>query len=112
MEFDDPYTTEIRLCDDDGIVSHERVEPGSPGTAFDPDLTYFKMLNNLRLANTDPDTRKPYKGEPFQCTGSAHLAGTHIRCTSPAHQAKGWLTNGSWIVPFYEVNWPVSESIG
>jgi hypothetical protein len=81
----DPYTMEVRLCDDTGLVSNERVEPDSPGTAFDPDLTYLKLLNNLRAHNANLDARKPYDGEPFVCTGSAHLAGQHIRCTSPAH---------------------------
>lgn len=81
----DPYTMEVRLCDDDGMVSDERVEPGSPGTQFDPDLTYRKLHNNLRARNTNPDTRKPYEGPPFVCTGHAHLGGEHIRCTGPAH---------------------------
>lgn len=85
----DPYTEELRLCDDAGLVSHERVEPGSPGTAFDPDLTYMKLLNNLCAHNTNPDARQPFVGDPFPCTGSAHLAGQHIRCTSPAHRAGG-----------------------
>lgn len=82
----DPYTMEVRLCDDRGLVSDERVEAGSPGTRLAPDLTYRKMLNNLRALNGNPDARVPYEGEPFVCTGSAHAAGEHIRCTSPAHQ--------------------------
>ena len=85
MNAEDPYTMEVRLCDDQGLVSDERVEPGSPGTSFDPDLTYRKLLNNLRARNTNPDARAPYEGEPFVCTGSAHVAGEHFRCTSPAH---------------------------
>lgn len=85
-ERDDPFTMEVRLCDDNGMVSDERVEPGSPGTVFDPDLTYRKLLNNLRARNGSADTRKPYEGEPFACTGSAHAAGEHVRCTSPAHR--------------------------
>lgn len=84
----DPYTMEVRLCDDDGMVSDVRVAPGSPGTAFDPDLTYRKLLNNLRRRNRSPDHRGPYEGEPFPCTGSAHVAGRHVRCTSPTHG--GW----------------------
>lgn len=69
----DPFTLEVQLCDDAGMVSNERV-------------AYLKLLNNLRARNGNPDARKPYTGEPFVCTGSAHLAGQHIRCTSPAHQ--------------------------
>jgi hypothetical protein len=69
------------------MVSQERVEVGSPGTAFDPDLTYLRLLNNLRAHNGDPDARRPYTGEPFVCTGSAHLAGEVIVCTSPIHAA-------------------------
>lgn len=81
----DPYTMEVRLCDDAGMVSKKPVDPPN---AFDPELTYLKQLNNLRFrthgmrgGRADPVT------EPFACTGSAHQAGEHIRCTSPAHTA-------------------------
>lgn len=72
----DPYTMEMRLCDGAGMVSHER-HP----SASNPDggATYLEMLNWLK----PPD--RQYTGEPFECTGSAHLGGKHIRCTSPAH---------------------------
>ncbi len=83
---DDPFTMELRLCDNAGFVSDERVEDGSPGTVLDPDLTYRKLLNNLRAHNSNPDARAPWEGDPFPCTGSAHAAGEHIRCTSPAHK--------------------------
>jgi hypothetical protein len=73
----DPYTLERRLCDDDGVVSHATVaEPN----LFDPALTYLKQINNLRS-----HTGHPPVAEPFHCTGHAHLAAEHIRCTSPAH---------------------------
>lgn len=72
---------EIRLCDNAGMVSDERVEPGSPGLAFDPDLTYRKLLTNLRAASGLPASDWP----EIHCTGSAHLAGEVFRCTSPAH---------------------------
>lgn len=74
--------TDIRLCDDEGMVSDEPVKPGSPGTLLDPTLTYRGVLNNLR-AHTG---LAPYIGDWFVCTGSAHLAGIEFRCTSPAHQ--------------------------
>lgn len=74
----DPYTTEHRLCDDRGYVSDEPVQEPNP---FDPDLTYRKQLNNLRGHTGLP----PYEGAPFPCTGSAHLAREHIRCTNPIH---------------------------
>ncbi len=74
----DPYTMEARLCDDAGMVSDVPVEPDNP---FDSELTYLKQLNNLRGHTGLP----PYDGEPFRCTGSAHLAREHIRCTSLAH---------------------------
>lgn len=77
----DPYTMDARLCDNNGIISDQPVEPGSPGTTLAPQLTYRTLLNNLRR-HTGLD---PYTGEPFPCTGSAHLAREHIRCTSPAH---------------------------
>lgn len=73
---------EVRLCDDAGMVSDERVQPGSHGTILDPDLTYRKLINNLRAHTGLP----PYVGPPFPCTGSAHLAREVFRCTGPAHQ--------------------------
>jgi hypothetical protein len=66
---EDPYTTHMQLCGPDGMVAGE----------------YMELLNRLRQWNSDPDKRKPYNGAPFPCTGSAHLAGQHIRCTSSAH---------------------------
>jgi len=81
---DDPYTAEARLCDDAGMVSDERVPPGQPGTATDPDLTYRRLLNNLRAHTGLP----PYDGPDFQCTGNAHLAREHFRCTNPRHTAQ------------------------
>lgn len=74
---------ETRLCDDKGRVSHEAVTPTNP---LAPGLTYIQQLNNLRSRTPHA---KPYEGEPFACTGSAHLAGCHIRCTSPAHAHPG-----------------------
>lgn len=76
-----PYTAEVRLCDDNGMVSDERVRGGSPGTTLDPKLTYRQLLNNLR-GHTG---LAPYTGDPFTCTGSAHLAREHFRCTNPRH---------------------------
>jgi hypothetical protein len=77
----DPYTTEARLCDDNGMVSDEHVAAGAPGTILDPELTYRRLLNNLRGHTGLP----AWTGEPFACTGSAHLAREHIRCTNPIH---------------------------
>lgn len=71
----------LRLCDDDGMVSHEIVDPPN---LIQPDLTYLRGLNNLRRTTGLP----PYEGEPFVCTGHAHLAGEHIECTSPAHSSE------------------------
>lgn len=72
------YTVDMRLCDDDGMVSHQlRSDRTRP-------QTYLEVLNMLR-AHTKPfGEHKPVQ-EPFPCTGSAHLAGYHLRCTSPAH---------------------------
>lgn len=76
----DEYTMATRLCDNDGMVSHEQIPGMRSGH------TYLSLLNNWRArtaavrgAKTDPVT------EPFHCTGSAHLVGEHIQCTSPAH---------------------------
>lgn len=78
MTPNDTYTLEARLCDDNGMVSHER----TPRNPVDPELTYIKQLNNLRSRTPEA---APYTGEPFLCTGSAHLAGMHIRCTNKVH---------------------------
>lgn len=75
------FTAEVRLCDDDGMVSDAPVMAASPGTILDPELTYRKLLNNLRGHTGLP----AYTGPPFTCTGDAHLAGEHFRCTSPIH---------------------------
>jgi hypothetical protein len=78
---DDPYTMEMRLCDDEGMVSEATLvdPPGSPVTV---DLTYMGRFKRLRALGG-----KPWDGEPFHCTGSAHIIpGEHIRCTSLAHQ--------------------------
>lgn len=86
---------DARLCDDDGVVSDEHV---TPSNALNPTLTYRGLLNNLRRVSG----HEPYQGKPFTCTGSAHLAGEHIRCTSPAHARPAdppttamWGTNGA-----------------
>lgn len=86
----DPYTQRVRFCDDNGMVSHEKVEPGSPGAILDPDLTYIKLLNNLRAWSGHP----PYEGEPFTCTGDAHLAGEHFGCTNPIHLSPQYIIDG------------------
>jgi hypothetical protein len=98
---EDPYTMEVRLCDDQGLVTDTPVEPGSPGTTLDPELTYLKLHNNLRAHNTNPDTRKPTEHAGWVCTGHAHLAGQHIRCTGPAHKPGGALTPQTNVVPLF-----------
>lgn len=75
----DPYTMEARLCDDQGLVSHEPVRCPD---MLRPEWTYLRQLNHLRARTPNA---APYEGEPFACTGSTHLAGEHIRCVSPAH---------------------------
>lgn len=80
----DDYTLAMRLCDDEGQVSSKLVDAeGEPGG----DRTYLDRLNRLRRwgafargESIDDIT------ESFACTGSAHLAGEHIRCTSRAHR--------------------------
>lgn len=74
----DPFTLERQLCDASGMVSHELCEPN----AFAPGLTFLRQLNNLRA-----HTGLAPVADPFHCTGSAHLAAEHIRCTSPAHSS-------------------------
>lgn len=77
----DSYTVEMRLCDDAGMVSHELREGHKTGAIIQ---SYLDFLNNLRFMTGV----ERYEGKPFHCTGSAHLAGEHIRCTSPAHEMK------------------------
>ena len=71
----DPFTLAIRLCDDAGMVSHEPVRD-DPATL---DTSYLARLQRL-----NPSVALEIN--PFRCTGHAHLAGEHIRCTSPAHK--------------------------
>jgi hypothetical protein len=82
----DPYTTEARLCDDEGMVSWEPVTDRKEVEA--EDTTYLKRLNILREKTYWARGEKPPEPitEPFGCTGSAHLAGQYIRCTSRAHE--------------------------
>lgn len=75
---EDPYTMELRLCDDEGMVSHEVAPDRGTGQ------TYLQRINALRASTPPAGEHKPVE-EPFACTGSAHLASNHIRCTSPAH---------------------------
>lgn len=85
MDQHDPYTMELRLCDAGGVVSHEPPMDG-PGQ-HTSHVSYLDRLNYLRLLTHYPDSYER-ETEPFACTGSAHLAGHHIRCTSPAHEAE------------------------
>jgi hypothetical protein len=71
----DAFTMEMRLCDDYGQTDLEK-------------------LNRLRYLSKYP----AYTGLPFACTGSAHLAGEHVRCTSPAHKAVTGTPLNGWQV--------------
>lgn len=62
---DDPYTMGMTMCDPDGMKRGPHLE----------------TLNRLRQLSG----HEPYTGEPFTCTGHAHLAGEHIECLSSAH---------------------------
>lgn len=87
VQVSDEYTVAMRLCDDAGMVSHESVDEDRKTAALaDPKLTYLDRLNFLRNLTRIAQGSKPETiDEPFACTGHAHLAGEHIRCTSPAH---------------------------
>lgn len=74
---EDAYTMEMRLCDDEGMVSFTTSEINS-------EVSYLGIINGLR-SNTKPFGEHKPVTEPFRCTGSAHLMGEHIRCTSPVH---------------------------
>jgi hypothetical protein len=73
---DDPYTTSLRLCDDDGSVSRKAIVEDSKTL----DKSYLDRHNRLAAM-----TGHGPVAEPFRCTGHAHLAAEHIRCTSIAH---------------------------
>lgn len=80
---DDPYTMELPLCDDSGMVSDEQV----PGTDFSY-LARHRHLQGMTKRGQEYLKAHPEIGEKsWTCTGHAHLAGEHIRCTSPAHQS-------------------------
>lgn len=68
MTNDDPYTLAMRLCDSQGYCQGEHLD----------------VVNTLRGMTPPLGEHKPV--EAFACTGSAHLAGDHIRCTSAAHR--------------------------
>lgn len=81
---DDAYTASLRLCDYAGMVSHDPIleETAAPTC----DRSYLDRLNRLRrMTHASGGERVDDVTEPFACTGSAHLAGEHFRCTSPAH---------------------------
>jgi hypothetical protein len=73
-----PFTMTQRMCDDDGMVSNTYCDPPIPNM----NLTYLQIHNNMRRHH---DPRGGIITEPFACTGSAHMSGEHILCTSPAH---------------------------
>lgn len=78
----DPFTMTMRLCDDEGMCSHEPIK--GEDTTHE---SYLDRLNQLRwLTHGQRGGRVEPVTEPFECTGSAHQAGEHIRCTSPAHK--------------------------
>lgn len=85
----DEYTMEMRMCDDDGMVSHNPIEEKRDIPLLDPNLTYLDRLNWLRnLTLRSQGEKNDTIEEPFVCTGHAHLVGEHICCTSKAHQLK------------------------
>lgn len=88
----DGYTLEMRMCDDEGFVSNKAIEEERE-IPLDPSLTYLDRLNYLRNLTRQARGDKPETLDvSYVCTGHAHLAGEHIRCTSPAHQqARGTL---------------------
>jgi hypothetical protein len=60
---DDAYTMELELCGADGLVD-------------------LAVHNRLCRLGGHPEWKHE---QPFLCTGSAHLAGEHVRCTSRYH---------------------------
>lgn len=83
-----PPTWETRLCDDQGMVSHE-VAVHVLGAA---PISYLDAHNNMSAYHAY-GSYPPLVTEPFFCTGSAHFGGMHIRCTSPAHASNRLMTD-------------------
>lgn len=81
----DDYTMDMRLCDDDGMVSGKEVKDDLG--QMKPGASYLDRLNHLRSLSAFARGEEHFERvtESFTCTGHAHLAGEHIRCTSPAH---------------------------
>lgn len=75
---DESPVIEARLCDDDGMVSHER-HPKFVGS-------YIEFMNHLKMS---AGSARVYCGAPFECTGFLHTYGWNYRCNSPAHQLNG-----------------------
>lgn len=93
----DDFTIELRLCDDDGMVSNAPIEDVGPTL----DKSYLERHNRLaHLGDWGRGERpRPDVVEPYTCTGSAHLAGEHIRCTSTAHQQRVYFDSCKHIDP-------------
>jgi hypothetical protein len=92
MADDDQITTWVRLCDDHGMVSREPItdEPANPTSGRKTtDGSYLERFNRLRLLSNNPDLRERPVKEPFSCTGSMHVGGMHLGCTSPVHRQLG-----------------------
>lgn len=85
---DDPFDIDLRLCDDDGMVSHKPIETRD-GELPTLDESYMaRHLRLQRMSSRGLEYLKQYPGfgdDPWPCTGHAHMAGLHIRCSSPAH---------------------------
>lgn len=82
------FTMYGQLCDENGLISDEYA-PAST-MALGQHVTYRQVLNNLRAATSLP----PYTGPALTCTGSAHLAGQHIKCTNPLHHTEFIILSG------------------
>lgn len=68
------FTMSLRLCDDHGMVNEQPIPDGPAGYTYRGRHNHLAGMAGLPLVTED-----------FACTGSAHLAHEHIRCTSPAH---------------------------
>lgn len=79
----DPHRVGLRLCDEDGMVSHKKALV--PEGGIDSGETYIDRLNRLKslFAPNYPDTH--YDGDPFPCTGSATFPGVTAVCDNPVH---------------------------
>jgi hypothetical protein len=66
------------------------------------------FTDEFQLCDNDGWVRRGamHHGEDYLCTSHAHFAGMHIRCTSPAHAPKVYVSSAfNYVGPGFPSNW-------